>query len=163
MVVWASGSLANRRRRLATTDTLTRQRQVNIACRNTVCASDSGGSTRHPHLRQRASHHFSNALPVQRLKLCQDAARLGAQPGDIDAHATWRGWFQVGEATAEFVHRAAPVAVPQVVAADADLEDALVEVADVVGLDAPDRLQRLVALPVLPGVELRDPLQQQGR
>ena len=70
------------------------------------------------------------------LELGQNIAYFGVQLGDIDAHAGWGGWPEIGEAAAELVHSAAPVAAPQVVEADADLEDALVEVADVVGFHA---------------------------
>src|SRR5262245_49156949 len=100
------------------------------------------------HLWQGACVYFADLAGAECFQLGEDGACFGAQVGDVDAHAGWDGWREIGEAAAEFVDGTAPVAALQVIKADADLEDALVEVADVVGLDAPDRFQRLVALPV---------------
>jgi len=56
-----------------------------------------------------------------------------------------------------------PVALAPVVKADADLEDALVEIADGVRLADPDALERFVLLEELLLIELFDPGQQRRR
>ena len=93
----------------------------------------------------------------------QDRACLRAEPRDVHPEAGPLRGGQVGQAAAELVHRAPVVAAPQVVEPDANLQDALVEVADRVRLRPPDVLQSLVALPVFPGVELGDAREQGGR
>ena len=52
---------------------------------------------------------------------------------------------------------------PQMVERDADLQDALVEVADVASLRPPEQFQRLVLLEELAAIELRDALDELRR
>ncbi len=64
----------------------------------------------------------------------------------------------------ELDRRAVEIVVhEQVVEADADLQDALVQMADLVGRGAPEQLERLVLLEELAGVELGDRLAELGR
>ena len=51
----------------------------------------------------------------------------------------------------------------EMVKRDADLQDALVQIADVAPLGAPQQLERLVLLEELAAVELGDPFQQRRR
>src|ERR1700682_698813 len=61
---------------------------------------------------------------------------------------------------AELRHGSAPGAAPPVVEANPDLQDALIEVANGVGLVDPDPLERLVLLEELLPVELGDAMKQ---
>ena len=64
----------------------------------------------------------------------------------------------------ELDRRAMKVAVfQQVVHAHADLQDAFVQVTNLAGRRAPEKLERLVLLEELARVELADRLQQRGR
>src|SRR6266550_4264680 len=86
--------------------------------------------------------------------------RFAHQPFDIDGHTGRPVGFQLGEPVPEFRHRALPVAPPPVMEADANLQDALVEVAYLVRLANPDAFQRLVLLEEFLAVELLDALQK---
>ncbi len=93
----------------------------------------------------------------------QERGALTHEALDVDRHTGRPVRFELLETLAEFGHRAMPVAASPVVQADADLEDALVEVANRVGLDDPDRFERFMLLEELLPVELRDPLEQGWR
>ena len=72
-------------------------------------------------------------------------------------------WLQQAEAAAPKRYCAFVVAAGEVVKADADLENALVEIAQWVGLPYPDKLQGLVGLEELSPVELRHSLNERLR
>src|SRR6266850_778410 len=70
---------------------------------------------------------------------------------------------EVGRSARQHVDGAVMVQPTQVVERDADLQDALVEMADVAALGAPQQLERLVLLEELASIELRDGVEQQRR
>jgi len=74
----------------------------------------------------------------------------------IDGHAGGPIGFELGQAVSEFRHGASPVSPSPVVEADADLQDALVEVADGVRFMDPNFFERFVLLEELMPVELLD-------
>src|SRR2546429_4960605 len=86
--------------------------------------------------------------------------RFAHQPLDIDCHTDRPVRFQLGEPVPEFRHGSLPVAPPPVIEADANLQDALVEVAHLVRLANPDAFERLVLLEEFLAVELLDTVQQ---
>src|SRR2546430_16528853 len=93
-------------------------------------------------------------------QLRRQRARFAHQPLDIDCHTARTVRSQLGEPVPEFRHGSLPVAPPPVVEADANLQDALVEVAHLVRLANPDAFERLVLLEKFLAVELLDAVQQ---
>ena len=85
------------------------------------------------------------------------------EPLDIDRHTGGTVGLELGETMAELRHGAPPVPPAPVIEANADLQDALIEVSHRVWLVDPDSLERLVLLEELLAVELVDPAEQFGR
>src|SRR5439155_22333750 len=88
---------------------------------------------------------------------------LQHQPLDVDRHTRRSIRLQLGQPVTQLRHGAAPVAAAPVVKADAHLEDALVEIADRIGLPDPYSLERLMLFEELLTVALHDALQQRRR
>jgi len=118
---------------------------------------------RDPHDGQQSEINFLEALRAKRDQYRAQAARVGDQPADLHAHAAWRERLQVIRAALQLDRRATVVVTQQMVAADTNLQDALVECPDRTWLGVPDQLQRLVALKVFAPVELLDPAQKTWR
>src|SRR4051794_20558168 len=108
---------------------------------------------------QRAVEAFdSDALELR------DAALGGSdQAVDVDVHAAPAEGLEVGDPALPQRPRTRRVAAAQVLEADPDLEDPLVEVAHRVALGQPLLLEGLVLLVELAAVELLDPPPQARR
>src|SRR5258708_6046592 len=89
--------------------------------------------------------------------------RVADERGDVDALAARRERSKSPNAFVEQHARAVMVAVVPVVEADADLEDAVIEGADRRTGVAPEKLEGLVLLEELAGVELLDAADELGR
>ena len=79
---------------------------------------------------------------------------------DVDALTSRRERRQVVCAARQHVHRPVVIPAPKMVTRDANLQDALIEAANLALLAPPQQLQCLVLLEVLAAVELGDPLPQ---
>jgi hypothetical protein len=84
------------------------------------------------------------------------AQEVGAQASDVDAHAHRDVRLESAYGCAQLAQRTAAIATPQVQQAHAGQQDALVQVADRIGLATPELFQRFVALPVVATVKLSD-------
>jgi hypothetical protein len=84
------------------------------------------------------------------------ALGVGDEAIDVGPHASAFERLEVGDPASQQLRRAARVAAAQVLDADADLQDALVEVANRVALREPLELEGLVLLEELAAVELLD-------
>jgi len=108
----------------------------------------------------RAQAHSGRAAQVERrvsaVQPLEKRPRLADERGDIDASACGRERHEVVDPLAEQRARAVVIPPAPVVAANADLEDAAVEVPQRTGLRAPEQLERLVLLEEPAVVELRD-------
>src|SRR3712207_5681159 len=98
--------------------------------------------------RQYARVVLPDSCCAERIECGQHRARLSPEPGHIDPEAGGGGGRKVAQAAAELIDRAAPIPPAQMVEADTDLQDPLVEVADMVRLRSPEVFQCLVALPI---------------
>src|SRR2546423_3626628 len=96
------------------------------------------------------------SLDSNALELVDAALGGGDQAVDVDVHAASAEGFEVGDPALPQRSRAGGVAAAQVLEADPDLEDALVEVAHRVALGQPLLLERFVLLVELATVELLD-------
>jgi hypothetical protein len=112
------------------------------------------------HNRQQCEVNFPKALRAERDQFSAEAARVGDEPAHLDAHAVWSEWLQVIRAALKLDCRASEVVAQQVIAADTDLQDALVERPDRTWLGAPDQLQCLVAFEIFALIELLDAPEQ---
>lgn len=83
-------------------------------------------------------------------------ACVGDERRDVDALTHRHERLEARDALLQESRGAVEVAVPPVVEPDADLQDAVVEVADRRACIAPQDLDRLVLLEELAGVELLD-------
>lgn len=90
------------------------------------------------------------------LELGEAALGVGDEAIDVDLHAAKLERLEVGDPPSPQPPGAAGVAAAQVLEADTDLQDALVEVADRVALLEPLELEGLVLLEELAAVELLD-------
>src|SRR5579871_2726513 len=90
-------------------------------------------------------------------------SRVGDQSSNLDPHAARHVWLEVVRARLQLDDGAAVVVPQQVVAADAHLENALVESANRIGLLIPNAFQCFVALEVFLPIELLNGVQQLGR
>src|SRR5258706_8400911 len=106
-----------------------------------------------------------NPQPIraQALHLTQRGRRVVQQRLHVDAPAARRERGQIPRPARQHVDGAVMVQALQVMKGDADLQDALVEVADVARLGAPEQLQRLVLLEELAAIELRDRVDELAR
>jgi hypothetical protein len=93
----------------------------------------------------------------------QAVPSLGAEPLDIDPEATRPVSLSLVDTVPQQGSRTAIVAVTQMVKANANLEDALVQVADGLSLGVPDLLQGVVAFVERSGVEELDTSQKAFR
>ena len=80
---------------------------------------------------------------------------------DIHALAARRERRKVALAACQHVHGAVVIELAQVMECDANLQDALVQIADVAGFGAPQQFERLVLLEELAAIELGDALEQE--
>jgi hypothetical protein len=94
--------------------------------------------------------------PADALELGEAALGVGDEAIDVDLHAATPERLEVGDPPSPQPPGAAGVAATQVLEADADLQDALVEVADRVALLEPLELEGFVLLEELTAVELLD-------
>jgi hypothetical protein len=94
--------------------------------------------------------------PADALELGEAALGVGHEAIDVDLHAATPERLEVGDPPSPQPPGAAGVAATQVLEADADLQDALVEVADRVALLEPLELEGFVLLEELTAVELLD-------
>jgi hypothetical protein len=97
------------------------------------------------------------------VELIEAALGRTDQTVDVHVHAAAAERLEVGDAAPPQSSGARGVAAPQVLEADADLQDPLVEVADGVALGEPLLLERLVLLEELAAVELLDSAPQARR
>jgi hypothetical protein len=74
----------------------------------------------------------------------------------INSHAHRSKWLQTVQALLELDPPASLVATLEMVVADANQQNALIERANRVRLPSPEGLKRLVAVPIVAGVELCD-------
>ena len=86
--------------------------------------------------------------------LVADLGGFFYKAGDVYSEAGVAEWGKVGYATVDVVDRAPVVLQAELVEADSDAEDALVDVADGARLDHPDLFERFVLLEVFALVEL---------
>ena len=103
------------------------------------------------------------AVRAEALDLRERGGGIVEQRRDVHPLAARRERRQVARSARQHVDRAVVIQPPQVMERDADLQDALVEIADVAALGAPEQLQRLVLLEELAAIELRDPFEQLRR
>src|SRR5215203_1597758 len=96
---------------------------------------------------------FFYALASERFELSEAGLALADQLRHVDAEGRRFELLESGGAVAQQAGGAAPVAVLQVVEADAHLQDALVEITDAPGLVHPGLFEILVALEELAPVE----------
>src|SRR5919107_5642094 len=92
-------------------------------------------------------------LASERFELLEAGLALADQLRHVEAEGRRFELFESGGAVAQQAGGSAPVAVLQVVEADAHLQDSLVEVADAPGLVHPGLFEILVALEELAPVE----------
>ncbi len=114
------------------------------------------------HLGYEAPVEFRQAGRPQTLDLAQGDGGVGQQRLHVHALAARRERRQVAGSAREHIYRAVVVEPAQMMKRDADLQDALVEIADVSPLRAPQQLQRLVLLEEFAAIELRDPSSRSG-
>jgi hypothetical protein len=76
----------------------------------------------------------------------------------VDALTSRRGRCQVIRATRQHVHGPVAIPAPKMVKRDTNLQDDLIEAANLARLSPPQQLQGFVLLEVLAAVELRNPL-----
>src|SRR5712692_7342033 len=117
----------------------------------------------YPHFGHEVPVEFGEALGSEPLHFAQRRRRVTQQRCDVHALAARRERRKVLRAARQHVHRAVMVQPAQVMKGDANLQNTLVEVADVAALRPPEPLQRLVLLEELAAVELRDPFEQLRR
>src|SRR5215203_1690429 len=106
--------------------------------------------------------HFRDLRPVELthpvapklFQLAQTPFAFAYEAGYVYPERLGLEFFEAGDTALQEAGGAAPVAVLLVVETDADLEDALVEVADLLGFFSPGVLQVLVALVELTPVEI---------
>ena len=96
--------------------------------------------------------------------MCARRGRITSKSADLHPVADLRECFQQPDAMVELDGRPAKVVlVEQVVQADANLQDALVQVAYLAGRGSPQQFQRFVLLEKLAGVEFMDGLKKLRR
>jgi hypothetical protein len=106
------------------------------------------------HLRHLRPVELTDPVAPEVFQLAQAPFALAHEASHVYPERLGLEFFEAGDAALQEAGGAAPVAVPLVVETDADLEDALVEVADLPGFLAPGVLEVLVALVELAPVEL---------
>jgi hypothetical protein len=89
--------------------------------------------------------------------------RVSCQRGNVDRLARWDEWAQALDAFLNKNGRAVEVAAAPMVKADANLEDAVIQITHGRGRVAPQQLERLVLLEELARVELLDAAQERCR
>ena len=115
-------------------------------------------------LRQHRPGEGSQVISPAAFDLRQQESGFSNEAIDVDRHAGRPVRLQLLQSLAQLDDGPMPVAITPVVEADANLEDALVEVADRVGLPDPDPFQGLVLLEEFLLVELFYPGdQRRGR
>lgn len=99
---------------------------------------------------------LAEAVAAEGVDLVEAALGLLAEDSGIDPVADWCEAARLVDAVTQEQRCATVVAVAQVVESDADLEDALIQVADRVGLRAPEVFKDLVTFVVFAGIEEAD-------
>ena len=88
----------------------------------------------------------------------QHSCSVCQEPLDINALTSRRERCQVAGASRQHVYRPVVIPMAKMVESDANLQDALIEVAHLARFSPPQQFQCFVLLEVLTTVELRDPL-----
>jgi hypothetical protein len=113
--------------------------------------------------RDRGDVGLAHALRPEHEQPFARGRRVGDERGDIDAVTGRRERTEALDALFEEDRRAVVIALAPVMETDADLEDAVVELAVGRPCGPPQELERLVLLEELAAVELRDALGQLRR
>jgi len=115
------------------------------------------------HLRRERPVELSETARPKPLHLAQSPRGIGQQTLDIDPLAGGRKWREIGRTARQHVDRAMVVEPPEMMEGDADLQDALVQVAHVATLGSPEDLQRFMLLKKFAAIELRNSLEESVR
>src|SRR2546422_2530284 len=99
----------------------------------------------------------------QPFDLAQCRRRIVEQRLDVDALAPRRKRREIARTPRQQVDRAVMIQAAELVERDADLQDALVEIADVATLGAPQQLEGLVLLEEFAAIELLDAFEELRR
>ena len=103
---------------------------------------------------------FSQPIASEPLDLRECRSGLGQQCFDVDALASWGERLEVSGTAREHVDRAVMIPSTQMMQRHADLQDTLIQAANLTRLRAPERFQGFVLLEVLAPIELRDSLEK---
>src|SRR5207247_8719776 len=106
---------------------------------------------------------LAHALGTERDELLARCGRVRDERGDVDRLARRRERAQALDAFFEEGRRTVEVAAAPVMETDADLKDAVIEMAYRRGRVPPQQLERFVLFEELPGVELLDAAQERLR
>ena len=115
------------------------------------------------HGRGQSPVEVTELVRAEPLNLCQCHSGVSNEPCYIDVLTPGRKWLEVPGTAGQHVHGTVMIQPPQLVEGNANLEDALVQSANLTALSFPERLQRLVLLEVLTPVELCNPFKQEVR
>src|SRR5436190_7017379 len=107
--------------------------------------------------RQSGDVAFTDALGTQLYDPVAHVGGFADEASHIHTQALVAERLKIGDAAIDVVDGTAIVAQPQLVEADADLKDALVEIAQRSRLKYPDFFERFVLLKVFTAIELLEP------
>jgi hypothetical protein len=111
-----------------------------------------------PNNRRELPVEIPEAFWPQPLHVPQRSRGISQERLYVDALTSRRERYQVIRATRQHVHGPVVIPAPKMMKRDTNLQDALIEAANLARLSPPQPLQRFVLLEVLPAVELGNPL-----
>ena len=117
----------------------------------------------YPHLGRETPVELGETVRAKAVYFAQGGGGGVEQRQDVHALATRGEWGEVHLTPRQHVDGAVVIPFPQVMEGDPDLQDALVEIADVAGLGPPQEFERLVLLEKVAAIELRDAFDEQRR
>jgi uncharacterized protein len=115
------------------------------------------------HLGRQAPIEVVQTIGAETVHFAQGRGRGVEERLHVDALAARRERRQILLAARQHVHRAVVIALPQMMEGDANLQNALIQVANVAAFRTPQEFERFVLLEELAAVELCDAFEQERR